>query len=155
MSEIENTTEHPELPELDPKHVKKMEAAAPDRVLGVLSNVAGAVEGFGLGITLNIGGVIVAGDLIGRTEWFRTLIEENPGIENVMSAFLESSEERDAEVEEKGKPKYESFIHLRNARYWSEAGSLPGAAGRGVHWRGRIAEVDGWNLGVPGIPSEG
>lgn len=107
-----------------------------------------------LGITLNIGGFLVSGQLVSGHKYF-----EGFGAD-LGSAFtdpeakrvLQQSFERfgglytsDPSNEPAIAPP--NYLHLKNARFFNTAGkSIP--ENRGVWWRGRVSEISGFFLGV-------
>lgn len=110
--------------------------------------------GLKFGITINIGGFLVSGNLASGKEYFE-------GFAKVFSSAW--PDEKSAElvrdsIEKFGEEIYKErneddsqvpllhYIHLENAKFFSTSGkSVPSY--RGVWWRGRISEVQGF---VPG-----
>lgn len=100
------------------------------------------------GMTLNIGGVVVSGYLVGQQRYFGEGFAEDFG-------ELLGKSERKAEVKDAiGKPGkfYEEadldFIHMKDARIFLGTTVIP--SGNGIWWRGRVKEVQGYSLGVLG-----
>jgi hypothetical protein len=104
-----------------------------------------------IGITLTVGGNLISGTLISHQTYFEQLALDfsTPfgGLEGV-----EPSEVRDMLLAFSPEPPAEGesetafqFLHLKDAKVFSNA-DLPIAAS-GVLWRGKIAAVDGFNLG--------
>ncbi|WP_196482435.1 gas vesicle accessory protein GvpU [Burkholderia pseudomultivorans] len=105
------------------------------------------------GITLNVDGQLISGQLVGGKQYFEGFadafagaLNDVDGAEGVRS-FLAShgniySDEDDA-PNDIPPPQ---FIHVKGARFFSNSGNpIPGNGG--VWWRGRISEVDGFCLG--------
>lgn len=100
------------------------------------------------GVTLNVGGVVVSGYLVGQQRYFAEGFAEDFG-------ELLGKSERKAEVMDAiGKPGkfYEEadldFIHLKDARIFLGATVIP--SGNGIWWRGRVEDVQGYSVGVLG-----
>ncbi len=94
-----------------------------------------------VGITLLTHGFLVSGKVISKKTYIAEL-EKTMGLDaKPFSEVLE--EDKDAKNPELTRP---SFIHLRSARFYH-----PGASGipqnQGVLWRGRLAEIAGFNIG--------
>jgi hypothetical protein len=70
-----------------------------------------------MGITLQVGGLLVSGKLVSGARYFEAAARPLP-----------------------------HYIHLTDTKFFSTAGD-PVPAGKGVWWRGRIAEVGGFTLG--------
>jgi hypothetical protein len=95
-----------------------------------------ATSGVTIGITLNVGGTIVTGDMIKSTQYFDELtrqLKAGPLMRNT-----ESDTDDHIETE---------FIHLKNAHIMDAAGDA--FPRRGTLWRGRLATVDGFMFGKP------
>lgn len=101
------------------------------------------------GITLNVGGFLVSGNLIGGKEYFEGFSDEFAGalkgldgadeVKNVLS--------KNGDIYTSGEDmSLPSYVHIKGARFFNTNGNpIPG--NRGVWWRGRISEVDGFSLG--------
>lgn len=101
------------------------------------------------GITLNVGGFLVSGTLIGGKEYFEGFGEDfASGFQDLDSAeSIKAAFSKNGEIytsEEDAPPP--SYVHIKDARFFNTNGNpIPG--NRGVWWRGRVAEVDGFSLG--------
>lgn len=106
-----------------------------------------------LGITLQMGGLLVSGQLISGHRWFEAFAEQiasgvadAEGREEVRAAYASYADVyrlEGSDLEDSPLPQY---IHLRDARYFgSDGNAVPSAAG--VLWRGRIASVGSFHLG--------
>jgi hypothetical protein len=105
-----------------------------------------------LGITLQVGGLLVSGHLVSGHRWFEAFadqiaagIADAEGREEVRAAYASY-----ADVYRQDDPDVEAplpqFIHLRDAHYFGADGSaIPSS--QGVLWRGRVAQVAGFHLG--------
>lgn len=106
-----------------------------------------------LSVTLQVGGVLVTGELISRGRWqdeFRAWLATIGGSSDVLTAVVDAVDQELAEQEQTGPMQ---FLHLRDAKFITNyAGSMDGIAPQGPErplWRTRIAEVQGWSLGRP------
>ena len=108
------------------------------------------------GITLQVAGFLVSGNLIGGAKYFEGfasdfasfLKDDAEAAETVKKVFTEQGSSiyktEGDEAEDSPPP---TFIHLKNARFFNTSGNpIPG--NRGVWWRGRISEVSGFILGT-------
>jgi hypothetical protein len=123
----------------------------PDWFLQLLVNMANG--GLHLGLTLQVSGFLVSGELVGGRDYFDGMGEEfangihgleDPGdIRGSFAALRDQYYPEKADTTKKPGP---MFIHLKNARFFNTAGNpIPG--NRGVWWRGRLSEVSGFILG--------
>jgi hypothetical protein len=109
-------------------------------------------------VTLNVGGTLVSGKLVGAKEYFQGVINEfqkaTEGLSPQSVAYWRDIGKQIAELpaapkEEEGKEELvnlPAFIHLMNARFfYPNAKPIP--ANRGVWWRGRLDAVDGFAFG--------
>jgi len=117
-----------------------------------LQNLVNMVNsgGFSLDITLNVGGFLVSGQMIGGKAYFEGFGSdfasaiENPKIAaSIEAAFAKNGEIYSLEGEMPPSP---SYIHIMNARFFNTNGN-PIPDNRGVWWRGRLSQVDGFSLG--------
>jgi len=105
---------------------------------------------FNFGITLNVGGFLVSGQLIGGKEYFEgfasdfaSAITDSEAAEDVRATFAKNG---DIYSSEEGDAPPPSYIHIKDARFFNTNGD-PIPSNRGVWWRGRISQVDGFSLG--------
>jgi len=154
---------------------------APDDILKLYVRVANEHAGDEavMGVTLTVGGVVIAGDLISDRAWAAAAHQlaaaggddEPLGFAGWRDFFVQRQEknaERTAildEREDDAEPTDEQriahaetspgFIHLRNAQVLQGVTMVP-KDGNGL-WRGRLSRVDGWFLGRLGTgqPSNG
>lgn len=123
-------------------------------------------DGFTLGITLNVGGTLISGDLVSGKAYFEGLGEDYQSgftdIAGFSQNFRDSIRSQFNEIGEVlyGSPKEEAqggeltnkspivyhFIHLKNAKFFAP-GASPTPRNRGTWWRGKIEAVDGFCLG--------
>lgn len=111
-------------------------------------------------VTLNVGGLLISGELIDAQTYFSDLSTvTNEELKDVLSqdalnqldALFEAFRER---AEHPGNAPGQSASHeprhlyLRNARVYQPGGSSAPAAG-GVSWRVRLDAVDGFSLDMP------
>jgi hypothetical protein len=120
------------------------------QILVNLSNTAG----LGIGITLQVGGLLVSGTLSGGKEYFEAFssdlasafTQDGTG-ESIKETFARCGEVYESSEEGKGMQDRPSYIHLRDARFFFP-GSKPIPTDKGIWWRGRISEVSGFVLGA-------
>ncbi len=126
-------------------------APAKDWFLQFLVNLANRNQ-FELGITLNVGGFLIAGTLVGAKRYFEEFGEDfaasfEAGTNPIdIKSFFKKIGEECACVSNREHTESPSYIHLKNAMFYTLQGN-PMQANGGVWWRGRISEVQGF---VPG-----
>lgn len=114
-----------------------------------------------MSITLNVGGTIVSGTLIGGSDYFEGFANEmasafpdKDAAESIRGSYAQFAqiypkrpiEETEEDPEENRVAARPSYIHLKNARFYANGQpSIPG--NKGVWWRGRLTAVDGFSLG--------
>jgi hypothetical protein len=128
-----------------------------DYLLELFVRMANHNDELELPLTLCVGGLIVTGFLIGGRRYFDLLAEDLVG-DAVEGATELRAELRDMTVAKYGSPGEDpeqepviGIIHLRDAHVIGSAGLIP--SNRGVVWRGRLIEVDGWCIGTLSTPS--
>lgn len=117
-----------------------------------LRSLVDLVDGAGIsfGVTLNVGGTVLTGQLISGGEYFRGFAAEfgdaagdTPFGHSMREVLAKPAEQFEDVPEEHPLP---AFIHLKDARMFLGSGpAMP--TSRGVWWRGRISEVQGFVLG--------
>ena len=109
-------------------------------------------QAMSLGITLNVGGVIVSGTLIGGKRYFEGFANDfgeglgkSELVDMVKQHFQQHGKIYDRPADETSgfDP---SFIHLEGAKFFSP-GDQPIPSNRGMFWRGKISSIDGFILG--------
>ncbi|MHB8857399.1 MAG: gas vesicle accessory protein GvpU [Bellilinea sp.] len=107
---------------------------------------------FSISITLNVGGVLVSGELIGGEKYFAgfasDLKEAGLSIE-IVDSFNKLGDiygKQGEQVEHDKSTQPPQYIHLKNARIFHPGGN-PIPMNRGVWWRGRLEAIDGFILG--------
>jgi hypothetical protein len=105
-----------------------------------------------LSVTLQVGGALVAGEMIGHSRWrteLKAWLATIGGSSDAISDLVTMVEE---EFAEQGQT-WPSHLHLRDAKFITNyAGSMQGISPQGPErplWRTRIADVQGWSLGRP------
>lgn len=125
---------------------------------------------FEVGITLNVGGLIVSGVLVGGSKYFDGIAEEwrighiqsggksddADSWKGIISEFgeiyRENIRKREQAAREGARPDLDQgilhpeYIHLKNARMY-HPGQAPIPTNGGIWWRGRLRAVDGFILG--------
>lgn len=141
---IETNTDQTEFQKMRKSYIKERAATTPDTLLSAFANVVQNAddEDLGIGVTLTVGGSIVSGEAISRIRWMEEQVDA--GVSILGPLLDEMIANRELPDDERA-PGYERHIHLRKARYWGSSGPL---TNNDMYWRGRLAEVDGWSLGV-------
>ena len=111
-------------------------------------------------VTLSVGGLLIAGELIAAQEYFEELAEQaasvlpGPGggdaaaqLEGLFRRFAANASKAE-ETDERSAHARPYFIHLRSARVYHPGGDPIPAQG-GMRWRVRLGAVDGFTLGLP------
>ena len=109
--------------------------------------------GFSFGITLNVGGFLISGELIGGKAYFEGFGSELAGVfkdaeaaKRVKEGYAKAGEDIYSEKTEDKKDMPVMFIHMKNTKFYNTSGK-PIPDNRGVWWRGRISEVSGFVIG--------
>lgn len=130
-------------------YLDKRSGLQPDQLLAAFV-AAIDPDSEGQTVTLQMHGAMVTGDIIHKVRWLKSLLEERPGLRPALDSLVTHWEQyaRDAaEVpDDDPEPPYEVMIHMVNARIYGGGLSPMPSSGPGVHWRGRLAAVDGWML---------
>lgn len=95
---------------------------------------------FAIGITLNVHGLVISGELIGQAAYFQAIAQ-------TLETALDPSTARAfaAHMPKRTRAKQIPCVHLRDARLVDIQGNtLPE---RGALWRGRADAVDGYFIG--------
>jgi len=108
-----------------------------------------------LSVTVQVGGLLVAGELISHGRWeaeFRAWLATIGGDSDALVTMLDVvNRELGPPEEDESKPL--NFLHLRNAKFiTNHQGTINGPTAMGPErplWRARIADVEGWTLGRP------
>ena len=113
-----------------------------------------ANDGMGIGLSLNVGGLIISGTPCGGKEYFYEfgkqlgdgMYPENAdSAEEFAAAYKKIGD--DVYSESEITPNPASYIHMKNALFFSPKGdSIPSNA-QGALWRGKVSDVDGFSLG--------
>ncbi|HEX8161902.1 MAG TPA: hypothetical protein VF538_08525 [Pyrinomonadaceae bacterium] len=112
-------------------------------------------------VTLSVGGLLIAGELIAAQEYFEELAGQTAGnappgspgagaaaqLEALFRRFAAAASKAE-EVDEHSAHAQPYFIHLRSARVYHPGGDPIPAQG-GMMWRVRLGAVDGFTLGLP------
>lgn len=107
-----------------------------------------------IGLTLQAGGFLVSGLLVSGHQYFAGFGEEfartfdDPALTaNIQQAYARYGGIYTAHKSPGENFTQASYIHLKNARFYNTAGT-PVPANMAVWWRGRVAEIDGFFLGM-------
>jgi hypothetical protein len=109
-------------------------------------------------ITLNVGGLLVSGELIGGHKYFEGISEElkKAGLDSEGAGLIKSLgdyyiKDREEEQDSASKTfKPPVCIHLRNAQIFHPGGT-PIPTNHSIWWRGRLNAVDGFSLGAVSV----
>lgn len=112
-----------------------------------------ANDGFGIGLSLNVGGLIISGVLCSGKDYFYSFGEQlgdayrdSPdGAAEFAKSYKALGDDVYSESEENPSPA--SYIHMKNAQFFSPKGDSIPSNGEGTLWRGKVAEIDGFSLG--------
>lgn len=121
-----------------------------DWFLEALVDEANMRNGEFIGITLQTGGAIISGMLVGSAEYFKGVsfhfrdADEEPDPDTWGEWLLQRSEEFTFKDDEDLRPA--SYIHLRDARVFNGSHE-PIPSNEGIWWRGRISSIDAFWLG--------
>lgn len=107
---------------------------------------------FEFGITLQVSGLLVSGNLVGGKKYFEGFAEDFSSnfsndleaAKNIKDSFTQYGEIY--EKKEDGEIPPPQYIHLRDTRFFNTTGQ-PIPRNKGVWWRGRVSEVGGFMLG--------
>lgn len=122
----------------------------PDPTLQQFVDMANTMK-LSMGMTLNIGGNVITGTLIGIDEYFEMLgAQLKDALERMSGESLDEapfSRKDDTDEDESDNDFIATrFIHLKGAHIMDAAGNrLP--SGDGILWRGRLSEVTGFVFG--------
>jgi hypothetical protein len=124
--------------------------------------VANANRGSGIGITLDLGGMLLTGTLIGGKEYFQALgnsiasaieARDSEAAKAIRESYTKLGDdaqrryaEYDAALADGGNPHPLEFFHLRSARVLGFGGLTPSEPG--FLWRGRLSHVSGFAIGT-------
>lgn len=125
-------------------------------------------SGLGVGVTLNVGGLLVSGTTISGAKYFNDLAKQVGSskteasdellktLSEIIGAYASIYEVPDEAEADSGEPTDGSssdalatptFIHLADARFfYPNAKPLP--HNRGVLWRGKVSQVNAFSLGI-------
>jgi hypothetical protein len=113
-------------------------------------------------VTLNVGGLLVSGELIDARTYFSDLAAlTNEGLKDAISqgaldqldalfAAFRDRADHPGNAAEQSASHEPTHLHLRNARVYQPGGTPAPAAG-GVSWRVRLDAVDGFSLDMPAL----
>lgn len=110
-----------------------------------------------IGITLQMDGFLVSGYIVNGRKYFEgfstefiaetsVAFENQEALDNIQQAFNKYASVYDVS-EDEDMNNGANFIHLESARFFNTNGA-PIPNNRGMWWRGRISEVNGFILGT-------
>lgn len=113
-----------------------------------------ANDGMGIGLSLNVGGLIVSGTLCGGKEYFYSFGEQlgegmypsdSDEATNVAKVYRNIGDDVYSKSESQSDPA--TYLHMKNAQFFSPKGDSIPSNGEGTLWRGKVSEIDGFSLG--------
>lgn len=127
-----------------------LEGASVDWFLQQLVGFVNEDEGNSIGLTLNVEGATISGELIGGRRYFTELagLLKKAGASKDFSDWIGEfkASYRDPEADPVVAPPIIAYVHMREARIFSPSGAIP--TGAGVLWRGKINAVSGFSFGT-------
>ncbi len=127
-----------------------------DGLLRTLVKVADE-SALSVGVTLSVGGILISGLLIGHKEFMELFAkhwinstEDEEAQQSWREAWLPSAEPSEEEMPERTFRSH-GYVHLKEARCFHSGGEPMPSYGETTEWLGRLAAIDGWNLGSLGV----
>jgi hypothetical protein len=138
--EEKNKTEKPVLPEIEDIQSDWF-----------LERIVKTIDGTDdeIGITLNIGGILLSGLIISVHKYFQWFAD-SMGIDDADRERLREYYKVYGDVylkEKEANAKPPVFIHMKDAKFYQPGGNNSIPTVEGSYWRGRITTVDGFILG--------
>ena len=100
-----------------------------------------------IGVTLNIGGALITGLLIGYDSYLKGISEmlkgHGPGADAFSAQFEYVLESRKKHLETEEEMPLPNYIHLKNTKLTDVHGNIQELG----YWRGKLTSVDGFILG--------
>lgn len=124
-----------------------------DWFLQSLSNLTNSSASLEIGITLNVSGQTVSGQMIGGAKYFEMFAElfSDGWFDEDTKELMRESFAKNAEIYKQDKNQEKlpptQYIHLKNARFHEKNGAIPDPDGKGFLWRGKINSISGFSLG--------
>jgi hypothetical protein len=97
-----------------------------------------------IGLTLNVGGLVVSGLLVSPHRFFKSVAQDTLGTEAGLGDFLVKTMENAYSDTFSGESVI--YLHLDQAQIFMP-GQPPLPGDRTMLWRGRLSEIDGWSFG--------
>lgn len=103
-----------------------------------------------IGVTVSAGGLLISGFVASGEQYFEEFAADVANSTDGSDEDREALRKAFAQPAERyrgGEPIQIAYVHIRDARFYTPGNNgLP--TNRGVWWRGRLSQIDGWNLGV-------
>lgn len=124
-----------------------------DWFLQMLVDMANKNPSIGVGLTLNVGGMIISGNLCNGKDYFYRFGEslgdaifpnDKDNAQSVHEAYRSIGDDVYDDSSEKNPA---SYIHMMNAKFFSVKGDIIPSTSVGFLWRGKISSVDSFSLG--------
>lgn len=117
-----------------------------DWLLQLLVSLVNTRNVRGIFVTLNVGGLLVCGELTGAKHYFEEFGKDfASGDETLEKFFKDLGDKLCSDLKEKPRLDF-SFIHLRNARFYYP-GQQPIPTNQGIRWRSKLEAIDAFSLG--------
>ena len=99
-------------------------------------------------ITLNVGGMLITGDLISRNAYMKDFLY-GPIVKAIRKAEEDDEllKQQTEEIRKEVKEKPYDFIHLKNAKFFVPGQPPIPTEQESTLWRGRLSCVDGFTMG--------
>lgn len=119
--------------------------ATDDTLLAALVSIAEKGESV-ITLTLQIGGVLVSGKLVGRRTYLDGIVQTNPSLGKEWDRAVQSLRDEYGVDSSSSDPdplvRMPVFIHMRDVRFYP---ATPQASAS--WWRGRSSAIEGWFIG--------
>lgn len=135
---------------------RKQMMGSVDWLLQSLIGLVDTCDAMGIRIVLNVGGLLVSGELIGIKRYLEgfgeDLVNES---KTTKKLFKDLGDKIYSDLKKKPRQDLEKihFIHLRNAKFYYP-GQQPIPTNQGIWWRGRVEAIDAFSLGCFQVKSE-
>jgi len=152
--DVEPTTDSHNEPDESQEERVRARAKGTDRMLQLLISIVNSAPGASVNITLLMGGQVLSGWLIGEGDYLRafaTQMSKSFGNEQSSVEFFTAEADHRDRAAAANELDERRYIHLKDAKFVSHDGQLP--HDEGLLWRGKLASVDGFTLGILSVTS--
>ena len=130
--------------DIEPSDERPWEAPPADWLLQSLVGLLNGTDNAVFGMTLHISGLIISGNVISGKEYFKIFSDTMAASlnnDNNIKKYFDASE-----IYDDKNPMPAGYIHMKDAKVFATSGNP--VPQNGVLWRGRIAQVDGFSMGI-------